>query len=178
MTNLLDKTSSTYIFINPESRPLIVKILATLIMIFGLIRLGIWTFVLGLGSIGLFIYSEGIQIDFANKKFRKVKSFGPQRFGKWENFIDTCYISVFKTALVSGVTGMSGTSVTAKENVVKVNIIFSKSERILAFQTKDKDEAFRVATMLSDRLTMKLWDATEPKGKWFTNAESANESVN
>jgi hypothetical protein len=43
MTNLLDKTSSTYIFINPESRPLIIKILATLIMIFGLIRLGIWT---------------------------------------------------------------------------------------------------------------------------------------
>jgi hypothetical protein len=167
MTNLKDKTNEKYIFINPESRPLIIKILATIIMLFGLVRLGIWTIVLGLGSIGLFSYSEGIEIDLLNKKYRKIKTFGPQRFGKWETFVDSNYISVFKTTLISGVTGMSGTSVTAKENVIKVNIIFSKSERIMAFQTIEKDEALRVGTMLSDKLNMKLWDATEPKGKWL-----------
>lgn len=166
MTLTIENSQENYVFINPESRPLIIKILAFLMMAFGLFRLGIWTIALGLASIGLFVYAEGIEINYKDKKYRKIKIFGPQRFGKWENFSDSCYISIFKTALVSGVTGLSGTSVTAKEQVIQVNLIIAKNQRILAYQSLEKGDAFVIANMLASRLDIKLWDATEGKGKW------------
>lgn len=170
MTNVNDHLNPTYIFINPESRPFVIKVLATIIMLFGLLRLGLLTIVLGFGSIGLFMYGEGIEIDYLSKQYRLIKSFGPMRFGKWENFVESNYISVFKTTLVSSIYGRSGTSISSKENVIKVNLIFSKSKRVLAFQTKDKEEAFKVANQLAEKLQMKIWDATNAKGQWAINS--------
>jgi hypothetical protein len=166
MTNVTESIEPTYTYINPESRPLVIKILATIILLFGLLQFGLLTIVLGLGSIGLFMYAEGIEIDFLSKQYRLIKSFGPMRFGKWQPFTATNYISVFKTTLVSSVSGRSGTSISSRENVIKVNIIFSKSNRVLAFQTEDKEEAFKVACQLAEKLHMKIWDATAQKGQW------------
>ncbi|HRG58050.1 MAG TPA: hypothetical protein PK323_03785 [Bacteroidia bacterium] len=164
----LSKENSTenYVYINPESRPLMIKLLAFLMMALGLLKLGLWTIAFGLTSIGLFVYVEGIEINFIEKRYRKIKIFGPQKFGNWENFGKSCYISIFKTALISGVTGLSGTSVTAKEKVIQVNLVIEKNQRILAYQSSNKEDAFIIANMLSSKLNIKLWDATEGKGKW------------
>lgn len=143
---------------------------STLMMIFAIIWIQHFLFgsiVLGLGSIIFLGYRQGIEIDFKQRKYRDVYYFGNIGFGNWKFLPEIKYVSVFRTIITSGVTGRSGASITTKERVILVNLIHGKNQIINVFKTEDVDEAFKKAEIISTHLNVKIYDATERKGKWF-----------
>jgi hypothetical protein len=146
------------------------QIIAGLVIIFSIYWIQFFLFggiILGLGSLIFILYNEGLEIDFKQSKYRDVIIFGNVAFGKWVNLPEINYISVFRTVLVSGVYSMAGNKATNREKVILINLIYGKNERILVYKTEDLQEAFTKAEYLSEKLNLKIYDATTKAGKWY-----------
>lgn len=145
----------------------IMGIIVALFSIGGLVTTPVFGIVLALGAGGLIAYQSGIEVNFQERSYRLITAFGPQGFGSWEPLPPLKCVSVFKTQLVSSTYGRSNASVTTREEVIQVNLATEQNKRIRLLETQNMDEAFAFAKEASQKLDLKVWDATSKEGQWL-----------
>ncbi len=130
------------------------------------------TISVGVLSAVIFISSKGLEIDFENNRYREGRIAGKVCTGKWQPLPNVKYISVFKANVVSRVSGRSGAGVSSNERVIKVNLIHGKNGRLTVYQTPEKEDAFEKACLISEKLNLKILDATTANHIVYDNAEA------
>ena len=164
-----------YLFIYKKDRPVLIKTISGIVFLLAIYRLmnsPVSSIVMGLGSIGLFAYQTGIEINFADKKYRTVSILGPQIFGSWEDLPELDYISLFKTNITFTSTSLSTASISRTDSFIQVNLITDRKKKIKVFEGKDFDEALLKAKKFSKDLELDIWNATIRPAEWYTE-ESA-----
>ncbi|MCB9187216.1 MAG: hypothetical protein H6601_10820 [Flavobacteriales bacterium] len=139
----------------------------------GLVTTPVFGIVLAIGAGGLLMYQSGIEVNYNERTYRLITAFGPQGFGTWEPLPPINCVSVFKTQLVSSTYGRSNASVTTREEVIQVNLATEQNQRIRLFETDNIEEAFAFAKKVSEKLDLKVWDATTREGHWVERPNTA-----
>jgi hypothetical protein len=158
----------TYIFKNKKS--LSFKIVSTMMLLSGI--LWIPSFLLGGITLGIFslliiVPVEGLEIDMEERKYRNIIIIGNQSFGNWKYLPEIKYISVFRTIIVSSIVGRSGATVSNREKTILINFIHGKNQRLRVYKTDNVEDAFLKAKYFSEKLNLRIFDATSKKGKWL-----------
>lgn len=159
-----------YTYIYKRDKPFLFKLIAFIVAAFALFRImntPIFSFILGLASTLIFVYQTGIEIDFNNKKYRLITTFGPQVFGEWLDLPEIEYISFFKTNLVSSATGISNTSISYSQEVFQVNLIVGNNKILRMFELNNKNESYDFAKFYALKLKVDIYDATVRPAKWI-----------
>jgi hypothetical protein len=124
----------------------------------------------GLLACAFFISSNGIEIDCENKRYRKGRIVGNICTGSWKALPDVKYISVFSVNMVTKVRGRSNACVTSKNRVIEVNLIYGKRGRLTVYKTSEANDAFEKACLISEKMNLKILDATSADRKLYENA--------
>jgi hypothetical protein len=144
-----------------------------LILGFAALAIGLYLLITSLSGfviIGFGIYlllKEGSEIDFDKMRYRKLKSLLGLNFGRWKPLPDNIeYISVFKT---SETTTMRARSAEANvtNDIIKLNLFYNTNQKITAYMTYNRDDAFIKAHELASLLKVDILDATERESKWL-----------
>ncbi len=157
-------------FVSKTKKSIFYQIAFTLVLLYAIFWMQVFFFgriALGMGALLLIGYTDGFDIDFKGKKYRKTKYLGPMAFGKWIDLPEVKYISVFRVIITSGVRGLSNTRVSSQEKVIVINLIYDKNKRLRVYKTEDKNDAFEKAGLISKGLGLRIYDATEREGKWL-----------
>lgn len=161
---------NNYLYFYENQRPITFTILAYVILFYSLISLintPLFSFFLALGATGFLSYKRGIEINFLSNEYRNVKAFGPQFLGSWSPLPPLNYISVFKQKLAGKIYGRSGNAISQEMDIIEVKLVTNQNKTISLFATKNEQEAFDVAKSLSEKLALRIWDATEREGKFI-----------
>jgi hypothetical protein len=159
----------TYRFLYKLDKPMSMKIMGIIVALFsvgGLATTPLFGIVLAISAVGLIAYQSGIEVNFKNLTYRMITAFGPQGFGSWEPLPVLKCVSIFRTTLVSTTHGRSNASVTTRDEVIQVNLATEQNKRIRLFETDNIDEAFAFAKDVSQKLNLRVWEATSPEGHW------------
>lgn len=126
----------------------------------------------GVGLLGglFFISSNGVEIDCENGRYRKGRIAGSICTGAWKALPDVKYISVFSVNMVTKVRGVSNACVTSKDRIVEVNLIYGKRGRLTIYKTSEANDAFEKACLISEKMNLKILDATSADKKLYENA--------
>lgn len=157
-------------FLYKREKPFMTKVMSLLIITVTILwfrNVLIVAIPLVIVAIALFIYEEGIEVDFKVHTYRLITAIGPLAVGKWQAFPSLKSISVFKANIVSSVTSRGGTTLTERDSVIQVNLITQQNKRIKLLETKDAAEAFAFAQKVAPEFNLAVWDATEREGKWL-----------
>ncbi|MDO1502345.1 hypothetical protein Q2T40_19595 [Winogradskyella maritima] len=149
----------TFLFIRPV--PIMRRVFG--ILLFGLALFIIINDIKGLILCGIatyFILTEGTEFNFETNKYRLVKSFLGLNFGAWKAIPDIEYVSVFKTTEKTAVRSRSAET-TVSNSVYRLNLFYNTNQKIRAYTTSDKDDAFEKAELFSKYLNTEIYDATE-----------------
>lgn len=113
-----------------------------------------------------FLRKDGSEINLRNSTYRTFVSFLGFKRGKWKILPKINYISVFKTTETTTLRALSAeTNVT--QDIIKLNLFYGKNQRITAYVTTKKDDAFTKAREIAKILNIKILDATERESKWI-----------
>ncbi|WP_452220052.1 hypothetical protein [Lacinutrix salivirga] len=118
----------------------------------------------------IYFFKKGIEILIENKTYRNFFSFFGFRIGKLENLPKIEYVSIFNTreyTLDPALRVDAEPGVSKTYDIIHVNLFYNTNQKITAFRTKSKKEAFKVAKEMANRLNIDILDATEPKSKWL-----------
>ncbi|WP_422106905.1 hypothetical protein [Winogradskyella sp.] len=144
-----------------------------LILGYAAITVGVYLLVTSLGgfiSIGIGVYlllKEGSEIDFDKMQYRNIKSIFGLNFGKWKPLPDDVeYISVFKTTETTTLRARSAEA-NVSNDIIKLNLFYNRNQKITAYVTYDKEDAFKKAHELASLLNIDILDATERESKWL-----------
>ena len=123
------------------------------------------------GLVPLFIgfyllIQDGIELDYKNKTYRRIKSLFGITIGKWQPLPEIEYISVFKTTETTTVWAASA-SANVSSAVVKVNLFYNTNQKIEIYDTKDVEDAFSKAKEIASILHVDILDATTRETKWL-----------
>ena len=123
------------------------------------------------GLVPLFIgfyllIQDGIELDYKNKTYRRIKSLFGITIGKWQPLPEIEYISVFKTTETTTVWAASA-SANVSNAVVKVNLFYNTNQKIEIYNSKNEDDAFSKAKQLAAILHVDILDATSGETKWL-----------
>ena len=90
--------------------------------------------------------------DLKNRQYKIVKRIGPIEIGKWKDFQNLNYISVFKNG----------------KGILQVNLWYNKNKHFNLGITEDLSLALIVGRKIDEKLEIDLWDAaTDPHdAKW------------
>lgn len=113
-----------------------------------------------------FLKKDGIEFQLKNKKYRETINLFGLVFGKWKHLPEIEYISVFNTNQTTRV-WVSTASTNVTSSVLKVNLFYNTNQKIEAFITENKDEAFQIAKQIASVLKLDILDATERESKWL-----------
>lgn len=114
-----------------------------------------------------FLLKEGSEIDFNTMKYRKIKSIFGLNFGKWKDLPNNIeYISVFKTTETTTLRARSAEA-NVTNDIIKLNLFYNTNQKIEAYVTYDKKDAFKKAHDLASLLNVDILDATERESKWL-----------
>jgi hypothetical protein len=113
----------------------------------------------------LLMIDYGIELDFENYRYRNVKIFMNKNYGKWLRLPQIQYISVFPTTLVSSIESGAATRITSKEHTILINLIHNTNKRLTVYKTDDIDDAISEAKYLSEKLNVRIFDASYKKGR-------------
>ncbi|MBF8149744.1 hypothetical protein ITJ86_07520 [Winogradskyella sp. F6397] len=139
---------------------------------------GIGLFLLGILSIdtlicipffgaGLyFFHTDGLQIDLKHKKYRNTINLFGLTFGKWQDFPQIKYVSVFKTTQSTRV-WVSSASTNVSTTVIKVNLFYNTNQKIEAYETDNTEIAFDIAKQIATALNIDVLDATSRDTQWL-----------
>lgn len=113
-----------------------------------------------------FLLVEGSEFDFKHKKYRVIKSVLGVSFGQWKPIPNIDYISVFKT---NETTTLRQTSAEANvtTEIIKLNLFYNNNQRIEAYNTYNKEDAFVKAKEFAKLLNIDILDATGRESKWI-----------
>jgi len=162
---------SNYIFIYKNDKPALINAVSGLILLFALVKLmytPAYGIVMAILSAGLFAYQPGIEIDLKNKKYRLTTHLGPQVLGKWVDFPEWDYVSLFKTNMIHTATGYSGASVNRKSSIIQVSLVTKSKKKIKVFESKELTEAISTSKYFAESLGLDIWDATIRPADWFS----------
>jgi hypothetical protein len=143
-----------------------------LILGFVALTIGIYTLLSSLSgfiSIGIGVYlllKEGSEIDFNNKKFRRIKSILSLNLGKWKPLPDIEYISVFRTNETTTLRSRSAEAKVSNE-IIKLNLFYNTNQKIEVYRTYDIRDGFEKAKQIAFQLNIDILDATERESKWL-----------
>jgi len=142
-----------------------------------------WFFAMGIGLMGLFslqffglipllfgfmfIKTDRSEIDLNSKAYRNIKSFVGIKVVKWKPLPNIDYVSVFTTTENITVRALTAETRNAFP-IIHLNLFYANNKKITIYQTKNKTDAFNVASKISKVLSIDILDATE-KGdfKWI-----------
>lgn len=167
-------TEEPHRFLYKRDKPMPMKLMAALAALFslgGLAYSPVFSIVMGIAAAGLFVYQNGIELNFNNRSYRLISALGPQAFGTWQPLPNIKCVSVFKTELVSTTYGRSNASITTNHTVIQVNLATEQNQRIRLFETENTQEAFVFAERVAKKLNLNIWDATEREGKWLDRTD-------
>lgn len=106
--------------------------------------------------IGLFILpTTGLEFNFENNTYREFFLIFGIHIGKWRNYQEIKYISVFKTRIV----GNNYPQNRSYSEIIEVNLFFSQNQHLTIYQG-EKSECFRIAEILKSKLNVEIFDAT------------------
>ena len=160
---------TNYLFIYKRDKPVFIKALSGVVFIFALYRLmqsPLSSIVIALGSIGLFTYQTGIELNTGDRKYRTVTIWGPQSFGSWKDLPELDYISLFKTNITFTTTSLTTAQISQTDTYIQVNLITAGKKKIKVFEGKNIQEAIIVAKKFSKELDLEIWDATIRSADW------------
>ena len=106
-------------------------------------------------------------LDLEHLRYKRNRIWGKMSLGKWTDLPQGSYLSVFATTLVCTSHSITYRRIDYKERVVKVNLIYDKNHRLMVFQSYNADEAMAVAMKISQRLHLRIFDATGRVGEWL-----------
>jgi len=158
----------TFIFKQKKSIPY--QIASFMVLLYGIILIQYFIFggiIIGIGSLIFISVIEGIEIDFNSRKYRNAKFIGKLTIGNWQNLPEINYISVFRTTITRAIVGRSEARVSSSERVIIINLIYDKNKKLRVYKTKDYKDAFKKAELFSQKLNLRIFDATEKIGKWI-----------
>ena len=158
-----------YLYLYKRDKPLPIKMLGLIMLFAGfliLLESPVAGLVLLLIALLFLLYQSGVEINFREKTYRYITSFGIFDFGKWNELPTLKLISVFKLNISSSFFSRSGRSTTKSDTVVQVNLVYQDNKRIRLFETDKPKEAFSFASQVAPLLNLRVWDATEKEGKW------------
>ncbi len=165
---MLEEDSMTFVFRYKKS--FAYKISATLMLVYSIYLIQAYLFggiILTIGSLLFISNVSGIELDLKQNKFRNVKIIGNHSFGSWQDLPEIKYISVFRTIIASSVMGRSGATVTSREKTILINFVYGKNQRLRVYKTENVEDAFEKAKYFSEKLNLRIFDATLKKGKWL-----------
>lgn len=149
--------------------PIFKKIFGIALGFFGIIAIvtgnlffGLIFLVLGINV----IITEGAEIDLENLTYRTVKSILGIKFGNWKPCPEFEYVSVFKTKITQRVNVVTATTAFTND-VILLNVFYKGNKYITFYETKDKEDAFKVAEHFKLALNIDVLDATESEKKWL-----------
>ncbi|WP_055444290.1 hypothetical protein [Lacinutrix himadriensis] len=125
--------------------------------LFGLIICGIAAF---------FFHSDGSEIDLETKKYRTIISFFGLHFGKWKDLPAIDYVSVFATSETTTVRALSAEA-NVSNAVIQLNLFYNGNQKITAYTTTSKEDAFTMAKKMAEILSIDVLDATKPESEWL-----------
>ncbi|WP_111682443.1 hypothetical protein [Winogradskyella tangerina] len=144
-----------------------------LILGYAAMALGLYLLVTSLGGfllIGMGIYfllKEGFEINFNEMTYRKIKSIFGINFGLSKPLPENIeYISVFKTTETTTLRARSAEA-NVTNDIIKLNLFYNRNQKIEAYVTYDRDDAFKKAHELASLLNVDILDATERESKWL-----------
>lgn len=161
---------ANYVFIYRRERPVMVKAVSGAVLIFALVRLlhsPLSSLVMGLGSIGLFSFRSGIEVNIPERKYRMVNMLGPQVFGTWEDLPELDYISLFKTNITFSASSLTTATISQTDTYIQVNLITEKKKKIKVYEGKDFNEALARAKQFSKDFQLDIWNATVRPADWY-----------
>ena len=98
---------------------------------------------------------------------------GNKGFNEWKNLPDNIkYISVFKTRFIGRVYGVGDTNVAVKQDAIVINLIYGQNEKLEVYKTKSIQDALNKANLFSQKLQLKVYDATSKQGKWVVEEKN------
>ncbi|MBK8808069.1 MAG: hypothetical protein IPO21_16075 [Bacteroidales bacterium] len=163
----METTVLTFKYKKTES----VKTLLFVVLLSGLYFAVINKSYLGLiiACIGLYfiITSKGIVLDFGNKKIKRARLFRKWSIGSWNTIPQIKYISVFGTTMTYTPTSLSGRGICLREKVYSVSLVHDKNKKMFVYEAKSPQEAIDKAQIISKHFSVRIYDATAPKGKWI-----------
>ncbi|MGJ8732331.1 MAG: hypothetical protein ACSHW4_04270 [Cellulophaga sp.] len=124
-------------------------------------------FVFFMCALGIFLSATtGSQINLSNNTYREIWSIFSIHFGNWHKNPEFEYISVFKGKQSQRINSL-GASASFSNQIFIINLFYSKNKHITFYQSKNKDNAFKVATDIKNTLKLDILDATEKEQKWL-----------
>ncbi|MBU2926964.1 hypothetical protein [Winogradskyella psychrotolerans] len=136
------------------------------LFVIGILSIDTYFGILFLGAGVFFFYTDGIEIDLTTKKYRYTINLFGLTFGKWQDFPEIEYVSVFKTTQTTRV-WVSTASTNVTETVVKVNLFYNTNQKIEAYETDNTETAFNIAKQIAAALKIDVLDATSRDTKWL-----------
>ena len=121
--------------------------------------------VLLFGGVLINLMTEGVQLDFTNKKFREYFAIAGLKHGKWIELQDLDYVTVFNQQVVKQ-GGVQSLSYRDKHKVFVVRIIADKEQFYDVSFFEKKDKAIEAAIWCAQKLNIKLLDYTDQKPEW------------
>ncbi len=113
-----------------------------------------------------FLLTDGTEFDFANNRYRSLKSILGIRFGTWKALPNIDYVSVFRTSETTTLRSRSAQT-NVKNEIIKLNLFYNTNRKIEAYVSYDLEDAFKKAHELASLLNVDILDATEPESKWL-----------
>lgn len=141
--------------------PLVKKIFALALSLLSLYLLYSGTF-FGLVLLGAAIKlgtREGIEIALEGRVYRKVYVILGITIGSWKELPPIDYISVFKTTKKSRARVIAAQADLGFQ-VYRLNLFYETNKHIVAYETEEKEKAFKVADHISMVLNTTINDAT------------------
>ncbi|WP_141248447.1 hypothetical protein [Flavobacterium sp. ACN6] len=110
---------------------------------------------------GVFLIStEGLEIDFERRKYRKLFSVYGMKIGRsWNHLPEIKYIALVETRVKQtfGVRGYSaGASTTITERTVKINLFDYNEKYLTLYFVNDRNEALKIAAKIKEALKIEI----------------------
>ena len=87
--------------------------------------------------------------DIANKRYKKIFSFGMVNFGTWTPLQNIAYVAIY----------------TNQNDSIEVNIWYDRNQHFQIAAYEESEQALIAATSVARQLDVALWDARDPKNR-------------
>lgn len=102
---------------------------------------------------------EGVEIALEGKAYRKIYSVFGLKFGTWKLLPTIEYISIFETKKNSRARVIAAQADLAFR-IFRINLFYKGNKHIVAYETEEREEGFKVAKHLAMVLDTEIHDAT------------------
>ncbi len=108
-----------------------------------------------------FLMQNGVELDLADMKFRKLNSWYGIKFGKWQTLPKIEYVSIFETKKGSRLRASGGSAAHFSTVIFKLNLFYSKNKHLTLLSSEDKNKVFTIGDNISKILDVKFHNATK-----------------